>query len=216
VGLGQGGVAQMIKTGLCAECRGLSGVRKPWHSTSRTQSPVLSPQHFVKGFTLLELIVVICVISILVGELLKRVPIYTEQAEQAAMEQTVGAMQSALTMRVGSLMTHGAATEKELKALASDNPLEWLQQKPKNYAGEFFNPTPKTVAPGQWMFDLKSRDLIYVVDRSGHFTPGKDGQKWIRFHVKFEYEASTGSAAGGNKGLASALFEPTEPYRWFD
>ena len=181
-----------------------------------TQSSVLSPQHFVRGFTLLELIVVISVIAILAGSLLTRVPIYTEQAEQAAMEQTVGAMQSSLMMRVGSLMAQGRTTEKELKALATDNPIGWLQQKPKNYAGEFFNPTPKTVAPGQWVFDLKSRDLIYVLDRSNYFTPGKDGQKWIRFHVKFEYEASPGSAAGGKKALASALFEPTEPYRWFD
>jgi prepilin-type N-terminal cleavage/methylation domain-containing protein len=180
-----------------------------------TVSRILYPV-FSRGFTLLELIVVIAVISILVGELLKRVPIYTEQAEQAAMEQTVGALQSALTMRVGSLMTHAAATEKELKALAAENPLDWLQQKPKNYAGEFFNPTPKTAAPGQWMFDLKSRDLIYVVDRSGHFIPGKDGQKWIRFHVRFVYEASPGNADGGKKGLASSLFEPTEPYHWLN
>jgi prepilin-type N-terminal cleavage/methylation domain-containing protein len=194
-------------TGYGIQDSGKGGLRP----VSRIPYPVFS-----RGFTLLELIVVISVIAILAGSLLSRIPIYTEQAEQAAMEQTVGAMQSALTMRVGALMTHGAATEKELKALAFDNPLDWLQQKPKNYAGEFFNPTSKTVVPGQWVFDLKSRDLIYVVDRGDHFTPGKDGQKWIRFHVMLEYEASTGNAEDGNKGLASALFEPTEPYRWFD
>ena len=193
----------MINTGLSAEYRGLSGALR-------------TPRHFHRGFTLLELIVVISVIAVLAGTLLSRVPIYTEQAEQAAMAQTVSAMQIALTMRVGSVMTHGDATEKELKALASDNPINWLQPKPRNYAGEFFDPTPKTVAPGHWIFDLKSRDLIYVVDRGDHFTSGKDGKKWIRFHVKFEYEESPGSAAGGKKSLTSALFEPTEPYHWLD
>jgi prepilin-type N-terminal cleavage/methylation domain-containing protein len=199
----------MINTGLSAEYRGLSGVRKSRHSTS-------NPQSSQRGFTLLELIVVISIVAILTGSLLSRIPIYTEQAERAAMEQTVGAMQSALTMRVGSLMARGATTEKELKVIAEDNPVNWLQPKPKNYAGEFFNPTPKAVMPGQWMFDLKSRDLIYVVDRGDHFTPGKDGQKWIRFHVKFEYEASPGNVASGKKGLTSALFAPTEPYHWFN
>jgi hypothetical protein len=62
------------------------------------------------------------------------------------------------------------------------------------------------------MFDLKSRDLIFVLNRSEYFTPGKDGQKWIRFHVKFEYEPGV----GGNKVLASTLFEPTQTYRWLD
>jgi general secretion pathway protein G len=160
--------------------------------------------------------VVIIVISILIGELLKRAPYYQEQAEKAVVEQTVGAMQSALTMRVGSMMVHGVASDKELNALAADNPMNWLQEKPKNYAGEFFNPTPKTVTPGHWMFDLKSRDLIYVPDRSEYFTPGKDGQKWIRFHVKLEYELPLGAAAGNKRELTSTLFEPTEPYRWFN
>jgi prepilin-type N-terminal cleavage/methylation domain-containing protein len=167
-----------------------------------------------RGFTLLELIVVISVIAILIGTLLKRVPVYIEQAEQAAMEQTAGAIQTALTMRVGSLMAHGAASEKELKVLAADNPVNWLQQKPKNYAGAYFSPSPQTVTPGQWVFDLKSRDLIYVLDRSANFTPGKDGQKWIRFHVKFEYETSRGSSADEKSGLTSTIFEPIEPYRW--
>ena len=129
------------------------------------------------------------------------------------MEQTAGAMQSALTMRVGSLRVHGAATEKELKALAADNPINWLQQKPNNYAGEFFDPAPDTVKPGKWAFDLKTRELIYVPDHTQYFTPGKDGKKWIRFHVKLVYESPVG-AAGGKKELASTLFEPTEPYHW--
>jgi len=181
-----------------------------------TQYSELSTQHSVKGFTLLELIVVISVIAILAGSLLSRIPYYQEQAEKAVLEQTAGAMQTALTIRVGSLMVHGAASEKELKALASDNPINWLQPKPKNYAGEFFNPTPQAVAPGSWMYDLKSHNLIYVLDRSDHFTPGKNGQKWIRFHVKLEYELPLGSVAGSKKEISSALFEPNEPYRWFN
>ena len=167
-----------------------------------------------RGFTLLELIVVICILAILVGMFLKRVPLDQELAERAAMEQIAGALQTALVMRAGSLMVHGTATEKELKALAADNPMEWLQEKPKNYAGEFFDPTSKTVTPGHWMFDLKSHELVYVLDRSEYFTPGKDGQKWIRFHVKFEYGVPVGGSSKGKKELVSTLFEPTEPYRW--
>lgn len=205
----------MIKTGLSveyqirsAEFGVLSGVRKPRHTALGTQ--------YCKGFTLLELIVVICIISILIGLFLKKVPLNQELAEKAAMEQTAAAMQSILVMRCGSLMVRGAATEKELGALTTDNPIMWLQQKPRNYAGEFFDPTPQTVMPGSWMFDLKTRDLIYVLDRGDNFTPGKSGQKWIRFHVRLQYEPRIGGVAGEKQELTSTLFEPTEPYRWFN
>ncbi len=110
---------------------------------------------------------------VLAGTFLIRVPYYQEQAEKAAMQQVEGALQSALVLRYGALMARGAATEKELSILATDNPMTWLQQKPRNYAGEYYDPTPGAVAPGNWMFDLKSRDLIYVVDHGDYFTPGQ-------------------------------------------
>jgi len=169
-----------------------------------------------RGFTLLELILVISIVAILAGLFLSRVPYYQEQAEKTVMEQLAGAMQSALTMRTGSLMTHGKDSEKELSALANDNPMNWLQQLPRNYAGEFFDPTPASVKPGNWMFDLKSHDLIYVPGRSDYFVPGKDGKKWIRFHVKLEYEQLPGSGANREKIVSATLFEPTEPYHWLD
>jgi len=180
-----------------------------------TVSSILYPASS-KGFTLLELIIVISIVAILAGMFLSRIPYYQEQAEKTVMEQMAGAIQTSLVMRYGSLMTHGATSEKNLGALATDNPISWLQQKPKNFAGEFYDPKPQTVAPGSWMFDLKSHELIYVLDRSEYFTPGKDGQKWIRFHVRLEYESVPGGSAGGKKALTSTVFEPTEPYHWFN
>jgi general secretion pathway protein G len=162
--------------------------------------------------------VVIIVVVILAGTFLVRIPYYQEQAEKAAMQQVADALQSALVMRYGALMTRGAANEKELSILATDNPMTWLQQKPRNYAGEYYDPTPAAVAPGNWMFDLKSRDLIYVVDHGDYFTPGRDGKKWIRFHTQLQYEPVLGGAsqAEGKKELVGTLFAPTETYRWFD
>lgn len=168
-----------------------------------------------KGFTLIELIIVIIIIVVLGGTFLTRIPLYQERAEKAAMQQVEGALQSALVLRYGALQTRGAANEKELSILATDNPVTWLQKPPRNYMGEYYNPTPRTVAPGNWMFDLQSRELIYVVDRGDYFTPGKDGKKWIRFRVHIGYEPMLGKPDSG-KELATTLFEPTEPYRWAD
>ncbi len=168
-----------------------------------------------KGFTLIELIVVIGIIVLIAGIFLVRIPYYQEQAEKTAMQQVSGALQSALLLRYSTLMTRNAASEQELNVLATDNPITWLQKPPRNYMGEYFDPGLRTVAPGNWMFDLKSRELIYVVDHGDNFTPGKDGQKWIRFHVQLGYEPALGRPEAG-KELATTLFEPTAPFHWFD
>ncbi len=177
-------------------------------------SRILNPESS-KGFTLIEFIIVIIIIVVLAGLFLVRIPLYQEQAEKAAMQQVEGALQSALVLRYGSLMTRGAAGNKELSILATDNPVTWLQKMPPNYMGEYYDPTPRTVAPGNWMFDLKSRELIYVLNQSDNFTPGPDGNKWIRFHVKLGYEPMLGKPESG-KELVTTLFEPTTPYHWLD
>lgn len=176
---------------------------EPWCLASRTS----------RGFTLIELIVVISIVVVLIGTLLNRVWIYQEEAERTAMEQVVNALQSALLMEYGSLMTHGK--EALVPQLATENPMHWLQKKPHNYAGEFYDPTPRSVAPGNWVFDLKSRDLVYVLDRSEHFRPGKDGNKWVRYHVNLVYEALPGGDGEAKKSLTGLQFAPVESYDWF-
>lgn len=169
----------------------------------------------LNGFTLIEFIIVIIIIVVLAGLFLVRIPLYQEQAEKAAMQQVAGALQSALLLRYGALKARGAASEKELSILATDNPITWLQKMPPNYKGEYYDPSVRSVAAGNWMFDLKSRDLIYVLNQSDNFIPSADGNKWIRFHVKLGYEPKLGRPESG-KELAVTLFEPTAPYHWLD
>lgn len=177
------------------------------------QRSVLSPQSS-KGFTLLELIVVITVIVVLMGLFLNRALFYMEQAEKTAMEEVAGSIQSALTMQYGQILTRGKSSD--VAALAQDNPMNWLQKRPSNYAGEFYDPTPLAVESGNWVFDLKSRDLVYMVRNVNHFKPGKDGRKWIRFHVAVNYEVSRlPSLHNAPPELTGIVFEPVEPYSWF-
>ena len=178
-----------------------------------SRSSILNPRSS-KGFTLIELIVVIIIVVIMMGLFLDRIQFYQEQAEKTAMEGVAGAIQSSLTMQYGQLLTRGKAGD--VVALAQDNPMNWLQKTPKNYSGEFYDPTPLSVASGRWMFDLKSRHLIYVVRNANYFKPGKDGKKWIRFHVAVNYEASRlPSLQGAPPELTGILFKPAEPYSWF-
>lgn len=167
-----------------------------------------------RGFTLIELIIVIIIIVTLMGLFLNRALYYQEQAEKTAMEGVAGAIQSSLIMQYGQVLTRGKSSDAA--ALAQDNPMNWLQKKPRNYAGEFYDPTPLSFESGNWVFDLKSRDLIYLVRNASYFKPGKDGKKWIRFHVAVSHEVSRlPSLRNAPPELTGIQFEPTEPYSWF-
>jgi len=178
-----------------------------------TRSSIPDPQSS-KGFTLIELIVVIIIIVVMMGLFLNRVLFYQEQAEKTAMEQVASVIQSALVMQYGQILARGKPSDAV--ALALDNPMNWLQKKPHNYSGEFYDPTPLAVASGSWVFDLKTRQLVYVVQHTNYFKPGKDGKNWVRFRVAVNYEVSRlPSLQDAPTELTGILFEPVEPYSWF-
>ncbi|MBW8079196.1 MAG: prepilin-type N-terminal cleavage/methylation domain-containing protein, partial [Gallionella sp.] len=104
-------------------------------AASNYPASVFRPPSSDRGFTLFELVVVIIIIAILAGLFLNRVMFYQELAEKTAMEQVAGTVQSALTMQYGKILTRGQASD--IPAMAIDNPMHWLQRKPRNYAGEF-------------------------------------------------------------------------------
>ena len=106
VGLGQGGVAQMRTqdSGYGMRDSGTDGL-----SRFRPLSRILHPASCTKGFTLIELIIVIAIIFGAGGMFLVRIPYYQEQAEKTAMQQVDGALQSALVLQYGTLITRGAA-----------------------------------------------------------------------------------------------------------
>lgn len=166
------------------------------------------------GFTLLELVVVIIVVVVLMGVALDRFRFYQEQAEKVAMEGVVSALDSALILQYGQIMTRGKAGD--VAALARDNPMNWLQKRPRNYAGEFYDPAPPAVESGNWLFDLKTRELVYIIHNRDHFKPGSDGRPWIRFHVITQSDRSRlPSLRDAPPELTGVLLEPVEPYSWF-
>jgi prepilin-type N-terminal cleavage/methylation domain-containing protein len=169
---------------------------------------------FQTGFTLLELIIVIVIIVTLMALFMNRMAFYQEQAEKVAMEDVAGAIQSALTLQYGKLLTRGKPSD--VAALAEDNPMNWLQKRPGNYAGEFYEPTSQSVEPGNWVFDLKTRDLVYLIRNADNFKPGNDGKRWVRFHVVTYYEPSRlPSLQNAAPELTGLQFKPVEPYSWF-
>ena len=165
------------------------------------------------GFTLFELIVVVCIVAVMAALLLNRLRGYEEAAEKAVMQQTAAAIKSALQMRVASYLIGGR--DNEIENLRNENPVNWLQEKPDNYAGEFYADAYARVRPGSWYFDLTRRELIYVVNLGANFKPGLDARKWVRYRIRIEYESMPEKAAPPRKVLSAVSFSPVESYAWF-
>jgi general secretion pathway protein G len=165
------------------------------------------------GFTLLELIVVVCVAAVMMGVLFNRLQVYKEAAEKAAMQQTAAAIKSALQMRVASYMISGQ--DNEIDKLAAKNPINWLQENPGNYAGEFFADAYARVPPGSWYYDLTRQELVYVVNLGDNFKPAPDGRKWVRYRVRIAYEDLPLRDGGVRKILSAVSFAPVQPFVWF-
>lgn len=106
---------------------------------------------------------------------------YIEVAEKSAMEATVVNLKSSLRLRLSEILIHGDA--QEAARVAMDNPMNWLHEAPPNYAGEFDDPTPGSIARGKWYFDKKSRELVYLVDQGDKFIADEDGIKRVRYQV---------------------------------
>jgi prepilin-type N-terminal cleavage/methylation domain-containing protein len=180
--------------------------------------PDQSGKRECRGFTLFEFAVVVAIIGILMAVLLTRATGYQEQAEKAAMEQLLGTLDNALHYQIADLLMAGNMGAAD--RLVGRNPMEWLAEKPKNYAGEYYAPQTGVVAAGNWYFDLQNKNLVYLVDNREHLhvAPGESNK--IRFQVKRVTNLSgnpgpAGSAANAKgNSVGGVILAPVVSYRW--
>lgn len=163
-----------------------------------------------RGFTLVEVVVVICVVALLFGVALDRLMRYQELGERTAMEQNIAAVNVALTMKFAALLAagRGPAIEKEVGA----NPVDLLARPPQNYLGALYAPEPGSLPRGSWYYDRESGDLIYVPSRTRFLTDPPDAANGLRFRIALVEPSPRGDE--GLTELRQALIKARQPYRW--
>src|SRR5437016_4074459 len=168
----------------------------------------MRPKH--AGLTLVELIVVVCIVALCATLLFERLRFYQEAAEKAAMEYTVGTVKSALQLRVAAMLLRGDGGN--IGSLARANPVEWLTEPPPGYRGEFRAPRPAVPRRSRY-FDPTRRELVYVPNLDDHLERLADGTKELRFRVQIAFEpAEPGSE---RRLFAGMRVEPVARYAWF-
>lgn len=132
------------------------------------------------GFSLFETAVVLTVLLVLLGVLFERLDYYQQRAEQVAVQQTVANLRSALKIRLMQARLAGHA--QETGALAGQNPFDWLERKPPNYAGALDAAGAALVEKGYWYFDVNTGTIVFLLNNH-NFLVQTDSAS-IKFKVK--------------------------------
>jgi len=151
------------------------------------------------GFTLIELVAAILILSVVGGVFLNRLHFYQAMAEKASLDYTLMVLKAGLQIRLAELIvTNRQADAAELE---SENPMQWLSEKPANYLGEYRDPPER----GNWYFDTRQRQLVYVVNNSDYLDAAEvTGTKQLRYKPKLlinqitMYAASVAAVTGIN------------------
>ena len=143
-----------------------------------------------RGFSLFELAITVAIIGVLAGALLARVRLYQEEAERVAMEQVVGVLRSALSMKFGQLISQGR--QADVNKLLTTNPMDLLAQKPANYLGELNSPQKEKISRGNWYFNRKKLLLVYIRRTGATFPVSESRQYFFKIALLRDMDGANG------------------------
>lgn len=166
------------------------------------------------GFSLLELVVVIVLISFLVTLAISRLLAAQVDAERVTMETVAGTLRSAIGMKVAESIVKYQVPG--LSKLEGSNPMDLLAETPRNYLGEFDGVDPSTLQDGSWYFDKRAKTLDYLVRNKGFFTGGASNPPRARFTMRLVYSDKNGNGVfdRGVDEVQGLRLSPVEPYSW--
>ena len=166
------------------------------------------------GFSLLELVVVIVIISVLLVMAISRLLALQIDAERVTMETVAGVLRSSLGMKVAESIVKGKVAE--LRGFEGSNPMALLAEVPRNYLGELDGVDPAKLEDDNWYYDKRAKTLVYLVRNKGFFTGGLPNPPRARFAVSLVYSDKNGNGAfdAGVDAIEGLRLSVVEPYSW--
>jgi general secretion pathway protein G len=169
-----------------------------------------------KGFSLLELVVVVCIVAVLATLATERLMETRIQAERVAMDTLLNGMRSALGIKVAETMAKDRAAS--LAELVGSNPVDQLAEPPEAYRGSFYGIDPILIEGGTWYFDKRDGMLVYRVRFDDYFETGLSGPARARFRVSLAFDDLNKNQKFDpeSERPTGLRLQPVEPYQWLD
>jgi len=162
-----------------------------------------------RGFTLIELVTVVCVVMLLFAVALDRLLRYQEMGERAALEQNLAAMNSALVLKFAAYVAMGRP--QDIANEVGQNPITLLSRPPENYLGDLYAPDIGTLPRATWYFDRAPRELVYLPHRSRYLTSRVGPPDTLRFRIVLTEVEQRPNAP---RELPQPFVGPTQPFKW--
>lgn len=154
------------------------------------------------GFSLLELMVVSCLLLIVVSGTYLRYMALVVEAEQAAFKGVVSSLQAGINLRLGEAYSRHRLGQ--LDQLDNTNPMQLLSQlmvPPNNYLGELSAKEALQAPPAHWYYDLDQRRLVYHV----RYTQNTNGLMVENQRIPFRLQARTPLPGPQERQIAGRL-----------
>lgn len=185
-----------------------------------------SSTRLAAGFTLFEMIVVICVIVVLYMMAERRLNDLPAAAERANFQAVLEQVKSGVTLAMAAAVARGGTAE--VQGLAGTNPMDNMLDGPSNYLGELDVVDDSVRRRNAWYFENSSQELVYVVGGASipdvwvtiAAQPVNLGQ--IRFRVENLFDDGKGGVVRGSTlqdGQPMGRWEavqlvPVHAFRW--
>ncbi|SDE03153.1 prepilin-type N-terminal cleavage/methylation domain-containing protein [Desulfuromonas thiophila] len=166
-----------------------------------------------KGFTLIELVVVLVVLSLLAAVAVPKFIEVTKQAEASAVKGVLGSLRSALSLR----MAQGLSTGADLSLWASTGgtagerlyPMDdLLLEKPETYLGIIAGSEQR----GYWYDDADNHEVVYVFKNDDVISGGSGATpKKLRFRIA---RVDNDGVVDGPGPTAGLMLAAAQTYSW--
>jgi len=184
------------------------------------------------GFSLFELVVFIISVAIIYASAVNRFSRFPEAAERANFLAVTAQIQTGVSLET---MLGVAGGSQNMSRYDGANPIDMLLSPPSNYLGAIGYSDISSLPRRSWYFDLRSSELVYLVNNSPNVYFLVDGVQVptneIRFRIAVNYRyvhRQTGAEISDidarnsedsqeedyRRRFSGVLIQPVTPYLW--